>query len=93
MTNNKTKLKGNFKVRGLGNLRYFLGIQIMRKEQTMYLSQAAYMESLLKKFRMTDCQQVKTPMEQNPPRILQGDRIVGQHPYKESVGCLMYLML
>jgi hypothetical protein len=42
---------------------------------------------------MSDCQQVKTPTEQNPPRELEGDCIGGQKPYKELVRCLMYLML
>jgi hypothetical protein len=41
---------------------------------------------------MSDCQQVKTPLEQNPPRELEGDCIVEQKPYRELVGCLIYLM-
>ncbi|PNF15497.1 hypothetical protein B7P43_G17001 [Cryptotermes secundus] len=93
MTVLKNKLKEKFKVKDLGNLKYFLGIRIIRKEQTMHLSQAAYVGKLLEKFGMSDCHQVKTPMEQNPPRELEGDCIVGQKPYKELVGCLMYLML
>jgi hypothetical protein len=44
-------------MRDLGNLRCFLGIWIMRTEQTMHLSQAAYVESFLKKLGMSDCQQ------------------------------------
>jgi hypothetical protein len=80
-------------MRDLKNLRYFLGIWIMRSEQTMHLCQAAYVENLLKKFEMSDCQQVKTPMEQNPPRVLEGDCIVGQKSCKELAGCFMYLML
>jgi hypothetical protein len=93
MADIKNKLKRKFKMRDLGNLRYFLGIRIMRTEQTMHLSQAAYIESLLEKFGMSDCQQVETPMEQNPPRELEGDCTVGQKPYKELVGCHMYSML
>jgi hypothetical protein len=42
---------------------------------------------------MDDCQQVKIPMGQNLPRVLEDDCIVGQKPYKELAGCLMYLML
>jgi hypothetical protein len=75
MTNIKTKLKGKFKMKDLGNLRYFLGIQIMRTEYSMHLSQAAYVESLLVKFGMSDCQHVETPMGQNSPRVLEGDCI------------------
>jgi hypothetical protein len=89
----KNKLKRKFQMRDFGNLRYFLGIQIMRTEQTMHLSQAAYVESLLVKFGMSDCQQVKTPLGQNSPRVLEGDCVLGQKPYKELVGCLVYLML
>jgi hypothetical protein len=93
MTVIKNKLNGKFKMRDLGNLKYILGIRIMRTEQTMHLGQAAYIGKVLEKFGMSDCQQVKTPMEQNPPRELEGDCIVGQKRYKELVGCLMYLML
>jgi hypothetical protein len=65
----------------------------MRTEQTLHMSQAAYIESLLKKFGMSDCQQVKAPMEHDLPRLSEGDCVVEQKPYKELAGCLTYLML
>lgn len=49
----KNKLNGEFKMRDLGNLRYFLGIRIVRTEQTVHLSRGAYIESLLKKLGMS----------------------------------------
>jgi len=51
------------------------------------------MKNLLQKFDMKDCKPVRTPIETNPVKDLNGECIVDVKPYKELIGCLMYAML
>jgi hypothetical protein len=51
----KRKLKTEFKISDLGELKYFLGIEIVRKEVCLCLSQRKYLLDVLKKFGMSAC--------------------------------------
>lgn len=46
----------------LGTLNYFLGISTTN--DGVYLSQKSYLRNLLKRFNMTKCKCIKTPMEE-----------------------------
>ncbi|GJQ79276.1 form3 [Trypoxylus dichotomus] len=59
----KSKLQEEFEMQDLGNLKTFLGINIRRTEEGMYLSQKSYIHDLLKRFKMKDCKESKTLME------------------------------
>jgi transposase InsO family protein len=63
--NLKVKLKENFKMKDLGLLSYYLGINIKQdfEKEIITLSQETYLLNLLKKFKMTDCNPVSTPIE------------------------------
>jgi len=89
----KNALMTEFKMKDLGGLKCFLGIKICQTNKGMILSQETYMKNLLQKFDMKDCKAVRTPMETNPVKDLNGECIVDVKPYKELVGCLMYAML
>lgn len=58
----KSRLMSEFKMRDLGDLKYFLGIKISRKEGRMFLSQTSYIRSMLEKFNMSKCAPAKTPL-------------------------------
>lgn len=61
----KEKLTKNFEMQDMGELKQFLGIHIRKTEDGMYLSQKDYIQSLLEKFRMQDCNGSKIPMNMN----------------------------
>jgi hypothetical protein len=46
----------------LGELNYFLGLQIHQKENGIFISQSKYIKEMLKKFKLEDCKPVSTPM-------------------------------
>jgi hypothetical protein len=79
----------------LGELRNFLGISITRNDNEMALSQFGYIMKLLTRFGMQDCKGAKTPMNAKlqPEQVEPADCIVDTKPYRELIGCLMYLML
>jgi hypothetical protein len=62
----KLALAKRFKVEDLGELHYILGMAIKRNRRlrTLSISQAKYLEGVLKRFEMENCKPVSTPLEQ-----------------------------
>ena len=61
----KQRLALEFELKDLGNLRYFLGMEVARSEKDIVLSQRKYVLDLLKETRMLNCKPMSTPMEPN----------------------------
>jgi hypothetical protein len=97
----KQKLKSSFmkdlKMKDLREAHYCLGVKISldRNQGCITVDQKQYIENLLKRFRMEDCNGVQTPLDvgQNLFDVeLQriNDGIKFDVPYQEAVGSLMY---
>ncbi|CAN6726648.1 unnamed protein product [Malus baccata var. baccata] len=54
-------LTTEFDIKDLGELHYFLGIQITKTDQGLFLSQSKYIQDLLKNVEMMDCKACDTP--------------------------------
>ena len=52
-----------FEMKDLGELKYFLGIEVSRSKKGIFLSQWKYALNLLKETGMTECSPASTPME------------------------------
>lgn len=52
-------------MKDLGDLKYFLGIEISRYEKGLVLCQIKYVLELISKLGLTGCKSVGTPMEMN----------------------------
>ncbi|KAI8435899.1 hypothetical protein MSG28_004091 [Choristoneura fumiferana] len=83
------KLKEEFKIRDLGEVREYLGIEIKREHDKLKISQTKLIEKVLEKFGMTDCKGTQTPMEQGTP--IKEEETVIDVPYRELIGCLIYI--
>ena len=46
----------------LGELTFFLGLQVQQATDGIFLSQTKYLKKNLKKYGMEDCKPVSTPM-------------------------------
>jgi isopentenyldiphosphate isomerase len=46
----------------MGELTFFLGIQVKQMKQGTFVQQAKYMKNLMKKFNMVELKPVSTPM-------------------------------
>ena len=46
----------------IGELKYFLGLQIKQEDEGIYISQQKYIRDLLKRFDIQDCKLIATPM-------------------------------
>ncbi len=55
-------MQKEFEMSLLGELNYFLGLQIHQKENGIFIFQSKYIKEMLKKFKLEDCKPVSTPM-------------------------------
>ena len=55
-------MQGEFEMSLMGQLTFFLGLQIKQTRDDIFLSQTTYALELLKKFEMQDCKSISTPM-------------------------------
>src|SRR4051812_436443 len=85
-------MQAEFEMSMMGELKYFLGIQINQTSEGTYVHQTKYVKELLKKFNLLDCKEAKTPM--HPTCILGKDEVskkVDQKLYRGMIGSLLYL--
>nr|GFB89035.1 hypothetical protein [Tanacetum cinerariifolium] len=75
-----------------GELNFFLGLQVLQKEDGIFLSQDKYVGDILKKFRYSDVRSSNTPMDkENPWGKDMTRKDVDLHLYRSMIGSLMYL--
>ncbi|WVZ11324.1 hypothetical protein V8G54_015854 [Vigna mungo] len=88
----KEDMKQIFEMTDLGEMAYFLGMEINQKNGEVFIYQKKYIKELLKKFKMDECKSVDTPMCQKE-KLSKKDEVepVDQTFYRSLVGCLMYL--
>jgi hypothetical protein len=57
-----TKMQEEFEMSMLGELTFFLGLQVTQTYKGIFISQAKYVKEMLKKFQMEDNKPMCTPM-------------------------------
>ncbi|KAM6586622.1 hypothetical protein CsatA_009227 [Cannabis sativa] len=61
----KENLLVRFQMNELGELKHFLGLEVNRTEEGLFLCQRKYAIDLLQRFGMLECKPISTPMEAN----------------------------
>ena len=59
----KGLLKQEFEMKDLGELRFFLGIEIIRTKTGIWLSQRKYALDMLAKYGMSNCKPISIPLD------------------------------
>ncbi|GJZ05347.1 putative ribonuclease H-like domain-containing protein, partial [Tanacetum coccineum] len=81
-----------FQMSYMGELTFFLGLQVKQKEDGIFISQDKYVTEILKKFGFTDVKTASTPMETQKLLLKDEDgEEVDVHLYRSMIGSLMYL--
>ncbi|GJW89233.1 putative ribonuclease H-like domain-containing protein [Tanacetum coccineum] len=85
-------IKDKFQMSFLGELTFFLGLQVQQKEDGIFISQDKYVAEILKKFNYTDVKSALTPVDLEKPLVKDGDAdYVDVYLYRSMIGSLMYL--
>ena len=76
----------------MGELKFFLGLQIRQQRNGIFISQEKYLKDVLRKFGMQDCKGVKIPMPTNGHLCTDENGIdFDQKVYRSMIGSLLYL--
>ncbi|WJZ84318.1 hypothetical protein VitviT2T_003927 [Vitis vinifera] len=81
-----------FEMKDLGPLKYFLGIEISRSSEGIFLSQRKYALDLLQETGMLGCQPVNTPIDESLKLCVEPNQVsTDKGRNQRLVGRLMYL--
>ncbi|GJR53986.1 retrovirus-related pol polyprotein from transposon TNT 1-94 [Tanacetum coccineum] len=84
-------MHGKFEMSMMGELKFFLGIQIHQSPYGIFINQAKYAQEILKNHGMTSCDSIGTPMATKHLDADLSGILVDQTKYHSMVGALMYL--
>ncbi|GJY77015.1 putative ribonuclease H-like domain-containing protein [Tanacetum coccineum] len=81
-----------FQMSSMGELYFFLGLQVKQKSDEIFISQDKYVAEILKKFDFASVKTASTPMETNKALVKDEEaEDVDVHLYRSMIGSLMYL--
>nr|GEX73207.1 retrovirus-related Pol polyprotein from transposon TNT 1-94 [Tanacetum cinerariifolium] len=83
-------MHSKFKMSMMGELKFFLGIQINQSPRGIFINQAKYAQEILIKHGMTLCDSIGTPMATKHLDADVSGTPVDQKKYQSMVGALMY---
>ncbi|GJU23713.1 putative ribonuclease H-like domain-containing protein, partial [Tanacetum coccineum] len=81
-----------FQMSSIGELNFFLGLQVKQREDRIFISQDKYVAEILRKFGFTNVRTASTPMDTEKPLLKDSDGDdVDVYLYRLMIGSLMYL--
>ena len=76
----------------MGELTFFLGLQVQQRNDGIFISQAKYVRDFLKRFDLVECSPAKTPMSTTVKLDVDDKgKFVNITVYRGMVGSLLYL--
>lgn len=88
----KWAIMNKFDMTDLGELHYFLGLEVSQTNEGIFVCQQKYTKDLLKKFNIEKCKVVASPINTNEKLQLEdGVKDADQHRFRSLVGRLIYL--
>jgi hypothetical protein len=85
-------MQSEFEMSMLGELSFFLGLQISQSNKGIFISQMKYIKEMLKKFKMEDCKPISTPMTTGC-KLNKDDESMEEDKklYRSMIGSLLYV--
>ena len=93
MSRVKTQLSGGLDMKDLGDLHYFLWIEVIYTPNGILLTQRHYVLNMLYKFGMMYCQSVSTPLHQNLKLCHDSGEAYNEKRFRQTVGSIIYLTI
>nr|GEY70922.1 retrovirus-related Pol polyprotein from transposon TNT 1-94 [Tanacetum cinerariifolium] len=85
-------MKDKFQMSSMGELTFFLDLQVKQTKDGIFISQDKYVAEILRKFGLTEGKSASTPIDTDKPLLKDPDgEDVDVHTYKSMIVSLMYL--
>nr|GEV33484.1 hypothetical protein [Tanacetum cinerariifolium] len=85
-------MKDKFQMSSMGELTFFLGLQVKKKNDRIFISQDKYVAEIVKEFRLSEGKSASTPIDAEKPLLKDSDgEDVDVHTYRSMIDSLMYL--
>ena len=94
VNNFKANFGSTFKIKDLGVLKWFLGIQFDVSDSVIKMNQSLYVQNILNRFNMSNCAPRTLPCDPSVYQLLaeKSEPMKDPTKYRECVGSLIYLM-
>lgn len=88
------QLSSMFFLKDMGQLHYFLGVEVFPTSQGLFLSQHQYIRNLLSKTNMSGAKDVSTPLSTSTSlKLVDGTATFDSTEFRRVIGSLQYLSL
>ena len=88
----KENMMKMFEMTDLGEISYFLSMEIKQTQNGIFICQRKYLKEIMKRFGMEECKSVSTPMgKKEKLQKYDGADLADEGLYRSLIGCLMYL--
>nr|GEZ96683.1 putative ribonuclease H-like domain-containing protein [Tanacetum cinerariifolium] len=85
-------MREKFQVSSMGEIIFFLGLQVKKNKDGIFISQDKYVAKILKKFGFTEVKTASTPIETQKSLLKDEDgEVVDVHMDRSMIGSLMYI--
>ncbi|KAI3523650.1 hypothetical protein L1887_01930 [Cichorium endivia] len=85
-------MSSKFEMSMMGELSFFLGLQVKQSSDGIFISQSKYLQDMLKKFSFSECKPAKTPMSTSVSLSADPSGVdVNASFYRGMIGSLLYL--
>ena len=85
-------MKKEFEMSMVGELTFFLGLQVKQKKEGIFVSQEKYARNIVKKFRLDSKKHASTPMSSSTKLNVDSFGVeVSPTLYRSIIGSLLYL--
>jgi hypothetical protein len=85
-------MESEFQMSMMGELTFFLGIQVKQTKQGTFVHQAKYTKDLMKRFNIVELKLVSTPLSSMASLGPNEDgEALDQRVYRSMIGSLLYL--
>ena len=87
------EMKKEFEMSLLGELTFFLGLQVSQSEKGIFISQNKYIKEMLKNFRMEESKPISTPLVIGCKLRKDDESLEVDHTmYRSMIGSLLYVI-
>lgn len=87
------RLAAQFSLKDLGDLSYFLGVEVQKHSKGLILNQRQYIMDILHRANMHEAKAMNTPLVVDPPLTKHGTAYSNPTEYRGILSCLQYLSL